>query len=413
MTLSEFLNASKETIVERIKAAMPMSSPLPTYWYGDYDSYVDEVYESLKNTPESQIPAEEIVVCALMREAIGDNNILAIVDYNIPFIIDHFRRVTFYKADNVAITTHHIWVTENTAEAIKNIFDFTTPLEVKKAIVECLPERALDINDETTSKETLDYLGSLGLIKSSNIFKEAVRTEDTSDTDHVSRFSSAVWFEEVNKTSIVLAGLGGIGSYVALLLSRLHPYKLFLYDDDFVEHGNISGQLYSTNQVGRRKVDASLYNIIDFCQYYPIGVYSRFNYNTAACPVMICGFDNMSSRKQFFEKWYDVLTADSVENRENYILIDGRLAAEEFQVFCAKGNDINSIQAYRESLFDDSEAEHTQCSYKQTSFMANMIGSVMVNCFVNFITNKVMGFPYRDLPNKITYNGSTLQFTVQ
>ena len=54
-----------------------------------------------------------------------------------------------------------------------------------------------------------------------------------------SRFSGAVWYNKVQEKTITLAGLGGIGSYVAFLLSRMKPNHIRLYDDDTVELANM------------------------------------------------------------------------------------------------------------------------------------------------------------------------------
>ena len=64
------------------------------------------------------------------------------------------------------------------------------------------------------------------------------------------------------------------------------------------------------------------------------------------------------------------------------------MAAEEFQIYCIRGDDEYSINKYKnEALFEDSQAENTVCSYKQTTFCASMIASYMVNLFVNFASN--------------------------
>ena len=60
-----------------------------------------------------------------------------------------------------------------------------------------------------------------------------------------SRFSSAIWFKEIGKQIVTLAGLGGIGSYVAFLLGRLKVSQIIIYDDDTVDETNLSGQMFS------------------------------------------------------------------------------------------------------------------------------------------------------------------------
>ena len=129
---------------------------------------------------------------------------------------------------------------------------------------------------------------------------------------------------------------------------------------------------------------------------------------------MICGFDNMAARKAFYNRWKFHVMSLSKEEREKCLFIDGRLAAEEFQVFCIKGSDTYLMQKYEnEWLFDDTEAEETLCSYKQTSFCANMIASVMVNLFVNFIANQCKPLIERELPFYTNYDAERMHFKTE
>lgn len=233
--------------------------------------------------------------------------------------------------------------------------------------------------------------------------------------ESTSRFSSAIWYEAIQKKVILLAGVGGIGSYVGFLLARMKPAALFIYDPDIVETVNMSGQLYSMNDVGSPKVSALSEMISRYCDYgSTFAVPERFDESSEATDIMICGFDNMAARKIFFNKWLDHVRSKSEAERANCLYIDGRLAAEEFQVFCMRGDDEFNINRYRgEFLFSDVEADATVCSYKQTTFMANMIASVMVNLFVNFVANQCEPLIDRDLPFYTTYNAETMYYKTE
>lgn len=223
-----------------------------------------------------------------------------------------------------------------------------------------------------------------------------------------SRFSSAIWYENIQKKTVILAGIGGIGSWVALLLARLKPASMFIYDNDIVESANMSGQLYSQFDVGRPKVSALAGMIRNYAGYGSVfAISERFTNESEASDIMICGFDNMAARRLFFNKWVNHVQSKPEEERKNCLFIDGRLAAEEFQVLCIKGDDEYNINRYsNEYLFSDAEADETICSYKQTTFCANMIASYMVNLFVNFCANEVGA--YRDLPFLTVYNAETM-----
>lgn len=228
-----------------------------------------------------------------------------------------------------------------------------------------------------------------------------------------SRFSSAIWYEKIQEKTIVLAGVGGIGSYVGFLLARMKPASLFIYDNDIVEAVNMSGQLYGQSDIGIAKVTALANMISNYANYGSVfAIAERFTYECEPTDIMICGFDNMEARKTFFEKWFEHVHNKTEEEKANCLFIDGRLAAEEFQVLCVKGDDLFNIDRYqKEYLFSDAEADETICSYKQTTFCANMIASYMVNLFVNFCAIQVGA--YRDLPFLTTYNAETMHLKTE
>ena len=229
------------------------------------------------------------------------------------------------------------------------------------------------------------------------------------------RFSSAIWYEAIQSKTIILAGVGGIGSWTALLLARLRPLALYIYDPDTVDAANISGQLYSISDIDEPKVRAMNNMAHSFATYYSIyAVEERFTEQSVPNDIMICGFDNMEARTTFFRAWKSRVESKPENERANCLFIDGRLAAEEFQVLCIKGDDTYNINRYEsEFLFSDEEAEETICSYKQTSFMANMIASVMVNLFVNFVANQCNPIIDRDLPFFTTYNAETMFYKTE
>ena len=223
-----------------------------------------------------------------------------------------------------------------------------------------------------------------------------------------SRFSSAIWYENIQKKTIILAGIGGIGSHLGFLLARMKPASMFIYDNDIVETVNMSGQLYGQSDLGIPKVTALAKMIRNYANYGSVfAINERFTDESEASDIMICGFDNMVARKLFFDKWLDHVQSKPEEERANCLYIDGRLDAEMFQILCIRGDDNYNISRYNnEFLFSDAEADETVCSYKQTTFCANMIASYMVNLFVNFCANEVGA--YRDLPFLTTYNAETM-----
>lgn len=231
--------------------------------------------------------------------------------------------------------------------------------------------------------------------------------------DATSRFSGTDWYNEIQHKRIILAGCGGIGSWTILQLARMNPTALFMYDDDIVEVANMSGQLYSQDDVGKAKVDAMADMI---CKYTTMrGIYAikdKFTQNSEAGDVMICGFDNMEARRTFFDAWHDhILHYSTTQERSNCIFIDGRLSIDTLQVFCITGdNDWAMDEYHNKYLFSDSEADATQCSLKQTSYLACMIGSVIVNLFTNWVANTLGPVIPYDTPFFTEYDAQNMIF---
>ena len=230
-----------------------------------------------------------------------------------------------------------------------------------------------------------------------------------------SRFSGAEWFEEIKNANIIIAGLGGIGSWTALLLGRMVPERLTLYDGDTVEIANMSGQLYGWSRNEQPKATAMTNIIREYTNSYNcFGVRGNYTEETPPGPIMICGFDNMIARKTFFRSWKGYVNRCSEPLRSKCLYIDGRLGFDTLQVLCIQGDDTYNIERYeREFLFDDSQAEETICSMKQTSYMAAMIGSVIVNLFTNYMANRCNPDAPYDLPFFTQYDSQNMLFKTE
>lgn len=228
------------------------------------------------------------------------------------------------------------------------------------------------------------------------------------------RFSGAVWFQAIQQSTISLAGCGGIGSYVAFLLSRMNPARIILYDMDTVETVNMAGQLFCTKHIGMNKVNATNQNMINFSNYRSSILNQAYTENSGTSDIMICGFDNMDARKLYYNNWKIRVNNTPEDKRHELLFIDGRLAAEKFQVLSIQGDDPYSMNQYEKNwLFSSEEAVETLCSFKQTTYMANMIASTMVNVYTNFMANNAGSPIPRSVPFIIEYNGEFMDFNIE
>ena len=241
-------------------------------------------------------------------------------------------------------------------------------------------------------------------------------SESVNTAESTIRFSGASWFEAAKGISATIAGVGGIGSWTSLLLSRISTsIRVNLYDDDKVEVVNLAGQMFSSNQVGLYKVYAAQEVIRYFSGSYCNAAPYRITSTTSIYDnIVICGFDNMEARKILYRLWKARAKSFPVAEQGEFLFIDGRMNAEEFQIFSITGDDDYNMKRYEEEfLFSDAEVAPAVCSYKQTTYCASMIASFMINSLVNFLSNQNLENMPRQVPFYINYDAQLMHLKLE
>ena len=224
---------------------------------------------------------------------------------------------------------------------------------------------------------------------------------------HSSRFKDAPWFPK-EETNVIVGGAGGIGSWLTLMLSRAGFYPI-VYDFDRLEEHNLAGQLYTKldAEANVLKVDA----LKGLCKHFAdtdITVMGeKYTKDSMSHHYVFSAFDNMQARKDMFNSWKEyvkewkefqdiaVMSEETNINITEPIFIDGRLTAEQMQIFCVTPD---KIEEYEKHLFDDTEVQDAPCTMKQTSHSAAMIASHMVGFFTNHMTNNAVEEKDRTVP---------------
>ncbi|UCD71392.1 MAG: sulfur carrier protein ThiS adenylyltransferase ThiF [Syntrophobacterales bacterium] len=94
------------------------------------------------------------------------------------------------------------------------------------------------------------------------VFAERGKIPDEKELEclMVARHSPGV-HRRVKRSTVGVAGLGGLGSHVAIALARIGVGTLILADYDLVEPSNLNRQQYFIQQIGIPKVDAMRENL--------------------------------------------------------------------------------------------------------------------------------------------------------
>ncbi len=222
------------------------------------------------------------------------------------------------------------------------------------------------------------------------------------------RFSSAIWFDSIDKHRIIIAGAGGAGSWLTLYLSRI-GYKIELVDFDKVEIHNLGGQLFGIQNLNDSKV-SSVLNIIR-----QLGCNNRIStrnvrfeevtvdYNTN---IFISAVDTVSARKDVIQAFRDC-------HKPNKLYIETRLSAEMFQLYIfTEKTTQQELLEYNQNLLELNNLPDDACTFKQTSHIASMLGSTVTSIITNWCSNIELGADIKTVPKFVEFNEGLLLLTV-
>lgn len=275
---------------------------------------------------------------------------------------------------------------------------------------------------------------------------------------NIDRFKDLDWVYKASSNSILICGVGGIGSWLALALTRSN-FNVALRDYDTIEVHNSGGQLYSHKEAGMLKIEA-LKHTIQYFSNAQVSTNKRKleeSSNIIGYSYYVSAFDNMEARKILFEKYieeyqrklhsacdsfinYTSRASDELKSRFKDIspytpildeikileeiatelnclqewkygdrysatlpkFIDGRLGVENYEIYFVDSHE--TMLKYQQELFDDSEVPDLPCTAKQTSYMAMMISSMMTNTIINSLSD------IREVPFKTSYLANLMMF---
>lgn len=124
--------------------------------------------------------------------------------------------------------------------------------------------------------------------------------------------------EVLRASSVAIAGAGGLGSNIAVLLARAGVGRLVVADHDRVEDHNLNRQFYFLDQVGMLKIDAlrdSLRRINPSLLFE--GISARLERGSCIAPfshadVLVEAFDMAESKQFLLEEWLTLVPGKPV-----------------------------------------------------------------------------------------------------
>lgn len=185
--------------------------------------------------------------------------------------------------------------------------------------------------------------------------------------------------QEAMSTRITIVGAGAIGGFTALALAKMGYNQITVYDFDTVEPENIGNQFFDIPSIGMKKVDALKLMVQKFTGIEIHAVDKKITEtDILEADIVISAVDSMQVRRMIFEKCAAC-----------YYLIDPRMGAEYATLSTlrlAKGTK-EEREAYKKTLFSDSEAVAERCTAKTTMYTVLLIAGQVAKT-VKDITTK-------------------------
>lgn len=122
------------------------------------------------------------------------------------------------------------------------------------------------------------------------------------------RYLSDKQIQLLRQTAVGIAGVGGLGSNVAMLLARSGIEYLTLIDHDIVDKSNLNRQQYWPRHLHKKKVDAIKETLLDLNPHIELKIHHLFlderNIDSLlpSCSIWVEALDNAESKALFVEK---------------------------------------------------------------------------------------------------------------
>lgn len=177
---------------------------------------------------------------------------------------------------------------------------------------------------------------------------------------------------------INVIGVGGIGSFTVLALTKMGFHNIRVWDYDDVSVENLNAQFYRDKDIGRPKVDALRDIVYEFTGINISILYSKFNSKVDSLNgIVISSVDSMKSRMDIWVKCKGSICVR--------LFIDPRMGAEQAAIYAALPTNKEDRKRYEDSLHDDSEAEPIPCTAKSTMYTPLFIAGQICKIIKDFL----------------------------
>jgi len=162
--------------------------------------------------------------------------------------------------------------------------------------------------------------------------------------------------------NIHIIGVGGIGSWTALLAAKMGCTEIHVYDDDIVESHNTASQFFKVDQLGQKKVEAIKSNIEEQSGI-SIFTHEQKMEDKIEDGLVIIAVDSMEERIKLFKMFKD----------KKVYVIDARMGGLQMEIYRMPA------KKWGDTLVDPSVVEPEPCTGRSICFNCAVIGGIITH----------------------------------
>jgi adenylyltransferase/sulfurtransferase len=170
---------------------------------------------------------------------------------------------------------------------------------------------------------------------------------------------------------ITIIGAGGIGSPVALALTKMGCRRLTVYDPDTVEAHNLPNQLYRLGDIGRPKVEALAELLSQFARLEVLPLQEAVT-NQRLEGVVVSAVDNMAARSEIWRSCIRYRAAIP-------LYVDARMGGQVCRVLTVRPVDPDDVRLYESTLYSDEAALEDPCTAQAIIYTVFGVAGLVAN----------------------------------
>jgi hypothetical protein len=196
----------------------------------------------------------------------------------------------------------------------------------------------------------------------------------------------AGWFGPEDAKTLNIVGVGATGSHIGLYAAKMGFHNFRVWDADIVESHNLPNQIYDTEHIGMRKVDAFKAVLQRFNPEVKVETHDYFfdsSHKDLLNGPMVLTVDTMSARKES-------LSTFKLNYKVNNVF-ETRLGFDFGELNIIDNMNVNEADSWFSCLRSDSELEEGPCNLRICTTLVSMVSSYTVHCICAMLSSRRKG----------------------